>query len=112
MSLSGTGSDNGASSATGQHWLINGRVQGVGYRMWLEAEARALGIAGWVRNLADGRVEAVLHGSTDALTQLAAAARQGPRSARVDRVEVMSWPKPVPEGVFTQVATAALPEGD
>jgi acylphosphatase len=66
---------------------ISGRVQGVGYRAWFADEARARGLAGWVRNRADGSVEACIAGSDDALTYMVEAARRGPDLARVERVE-------------------------
>ena len=65
------------------HLIITGRVQGVGYRDWLVGEARALGLAGWVRNRADGSVEAVVGDGAEALT---ARAWRGPALARVDDV--------------------------
>ena len=68
--------------------LVTGRVQGVGYRQWLQAEARRLGVAGWVRNRHDGSVEAVADGPADAVRALAEAARSGPPAARVDAVEL------------------------
>ena len=67
---------------------ITGRVQGVGYRDWLVREARRLGLAGWVRNRADGSVEAVAAGAAEALDALAERARTGPPLARVDDVVV------------------------
>ena len=66
---------------------VSGRVQGVGFRFALRDEARALGIKGWVRNRADGSVEALLQGSRDALDALVRWARRGPRAAQVERVE-------------------------
>ena len=92
-----------------RHWLIEGRVQGVGYRMWLQAEAEAAGVTGWVRNLSDGRVEAVLRGLPEALDRLEVVARRGPAQAKVDQVVAAPWPDPVPDGGFRQVATAATP---
>ena len=66
--------------------LIDGRVQGVGFRWALSAEATALGLQGWVRNRRDGTVEALIHGTPDAVEALTVWAWHGPSSARVDRV--------------------------
>jgi acylphosphatase len=71
-----------------RHLIISGRVQGVGYRDALRAEALARGITGWVRNRRDGTVEAVIQGETGALDALAAWARRGPPAARVAHVAV------------------------
>ena len=76
---------------------IRGRVQGVGYRFWTRIEAERFGIAGHVRNLPDGAVEAVFSGSDSALASLVEACRKGPPGARVDDlviVEHVSRPKP------------------
>ncbi|MGH7022937.1 MAG: acylphosphatase [Caulobacteraceae bacterium] len=67
--------------------IIRGNVQGVGYRWWARAEARRLGLAGWVRNRADGTVELVAAGPAAALDQLAEVCRRGPRAAGVTSVE-------------------------
>ena len=64
--------------------VIEGRVQGVGYRAFLVREADALGLTGWARNRRDGAVELVVSGPRPALDALIAAARRGPRLARVD----------------------------
>jgi acylphosphatase len=66
--------------------VVHGLVQGVNYRRWLQGEALARGISGWVRNKADGTVEAVLHGPAAAVEDLVRACRHGPALARVDKV--------------------------
>lgn len=66
--------------------LIEGRVQGVGFRWALSAEATTLKLKGWVRNRRNGSVEAVIHGTPDAVEALTVWAWHGPSSARVDRV--------------------------
>lgn len=68
---------------------IEGRVQGVGYRMFVERTATALGLDGWVRNRRDGGVEAVVSGASDAIDEIIARCKVGPSAARVDRVEVL-----------------------
>lgn len=67
---------------------VTGRVQGVGYRAFVEARAQALGLDGWVRNRADGSVEALAVGAADAVDALIAACGQGPAAARVADVRV------------------------
>ncbi len=69
-----------------RHLRIEGRVQGVGYRAWMVREARRLGLAGWVRNRADGSVEAIIAGPEPAVQALLTACRRGPIAARVDRI--------------------------
>ena len=68
--------------------VVGGRVQGVGYRASCAAQARAFGIAGSVRNLPDGRVEAVFEGDPDAVAALVAWCERGPSFAHVTRIEV------------------------
>lgn len=75
--------------------LISGRVQGVAYRAWTQRRATALGLSGWVRNRADGSVEAVFCGSTDPVNAMLAACRDGPRHAQVDSVTVLGAAEPV-----------------
>lgn len=72
------------------HLLVSGRVQGVFYRQSTVDEARRLGVAGWVRNLPDGRVEALAEGERAALEGLVAFCRRGPPAARVEGVEA-AW---------------------
>ena len=69
---------------------VHGRVQGVGYRAALAAQARRLGVCGWVRNRRDGSVQTVLTGPGDAVQQLVQWARRGPPAAVVDGVELQA----------------------
>ena len=71
-----------------RRYVIGGRVQGVGFRYFTEAAAAREGILGWVRNSPDGRVEVVAEGDADALERFERSLRQGPRGARVGRVDV------------------------
>lgn len=66
--------------------IITGRVQGVGYRAWAVGQAHRLGIRGWIRNRADGAVEAEMEGDPDAVSRLHDLLAQGPHAARVQRV--------------------------
>lgn len=74
-------------SAVVRHVTIRGGVQGVGYRAWVDHEARAQNLEGWVRNLRDGSVEAVFAGAEDVVETMIAACRRGPMLARVDAVQ-------------------------
>ena len=65
---------------------VAGRVQGVYYRASFKAEADRLGLNGWVRNLADGRVEFLVRGTDSEVDAMLAWARRGPRGARVDQI--------------------------
>jgi acylphosphatase len=67
---------------------IAGRVQGVGYRAWAMDTARRLGLRGWVRNRADGTVEALVTGDEETVAAMIEACRQGPRAARITDVAV------------------------
>lgn len=71
-----------------RHLVITGTVQGVFYRAWFVTQAKRLGIAGWVRNRADGSVEAVVAGTPDAVEAIIACARRGSPAARVAAVAV------------------------
>jgi acylphosphatase len=68
------------------HFLIQGRVQGVGFRWYVQREAGELDLRGWVRNTEDGDVEVVAAGKPADLDELRASLRRGPRGARVDRL--------------------------
>jgi acylphosphatase len=70
------------------HAVVRGSVQGVGFRYFIQRKARQLGLRGWVRNNDDGTVELLAEGSRSDLEQLMMAAEEGPRMARVQRVEV------------------------
>ena len=70
-----------------RRFLVRGRVQGVGFRWFVEREARMLGVAGWVRNNSDGAVEVFAQGTREQLSGLRSRLQQGPRAARVDQVE-------------------------
>lgn len=68
------------------HLIVRGHVQGVGFRYFLKQSADAHAVSGWVRNLRNGNVEAVLIGTAGAVGAVVDAVRRGPRSARVDEV--------------------------
>lgn len=68
------------------HFLIQGRVQGVGFRWFVHREASDLELRGWVRNTEDGDVEVVASGHQEDLDELRASLRKGPRGSRVDRI--------------------------
>jgi acylphosphatase len=75
-------------SAVIRHVVVRGRVQGVGYRAFVEDEALRLDLEGWVRNRRDGTVEAVFSGPEPSVLAIIAQCRRGPRGARVDAVDV------------------------
>jgi acylphosphatase len=70
------------------HAVVRGSVQGVGFRYFIQGKAQQLGLRGWVRNNDDGTVELVAEGPRSELERLKMAAEEGPRMARVQRVEV------------------------
>jgi acylphosphatase len=70
------------------HVLVSGRVQGVNFRWYTQQKAQELGLTGWVRNLGDGRVEAIFEGEERAVRRGVDWCHLGAPSARVDRVEV------------------------
>jgi len=81
-----------------RHLSILGRVQGVGYRWSLSTQAISLELTGWVRNRRDGSVEALICGTPEAVEALTAWSRQGPPSARVERI------------IYTDTPAAECPE--
>jgi acylphosphatase len=68
------------------HFLVKGRVQGVGFRWFVHREASEIGLNGWVRNTEDGDVEVLVSGEAEDLAELRAALHEGPRGSRVDAV--------------------------
>ena len=85
--------------------LVSGRVQGVFYRNWTVAQARAVGLSGWVRNLRSGDVEILAVGTDDAIAALVERCSQGPPSAEVANVAVEEAEAEPIEG-FTKRPTA------
>lgn len=76
--------------------LVRGFVQGVGFRYWAADAARTRGVAGWVRNCADGTVEAVFEGEPEAVEGMVRWCERGPRGAEVTAIDVVDEP---PEGL-------------
>lgn len=70
------------------HVFIDGRVQGVGFRHFVKTRARTLNLVGWVKNLRDGRVEAVFEGDGPNVEELIDLCRQGPPASRVDHMDI------------------------
>ena len=83
-----------------RRWLVRGRVQGVGFRYFTQREAAALEVTGWVRNLADGRVEVFGQGNPAKLDELQGRLWQGPRWAEVRDVEVLEAAPEVESATF------------
>lgn len=71
----------------GVRFVVHGRVQGVGFRWWTHREAERLGVAGTVRNLADGTVEVLAFGSPDQIERLQRGLWRGPPLSEVERIE-------------------------
>jgi acylphosphatase len=88
-----------------RHLSIKGRVQGVFYRDWFVEQAQALGITGWVRNRADGSVEALVSGASEMVDAIVARARQGSPASRVEDVVEREAPDEVFDA-FAKRATA------
>ena len=75
------------SQLTAKRFIVRGRVQGVGFRWFVEREAKQLGLGGWVRNNEDSTVECVAAGPEEKVATLRSRLEQGPRASRVDRVD-------------------------
>ncbi|MEW6446497.1 MAG: acylphosphatase [Bacillota bacterium] len=75
------------------HVIIKGKVQGVYFRGYTREEALAAGVSGWIRNLADGSVEAVFQGEREAVEKLISWCKKGPPAARVTEV-IVNWEDP------------------
>ena len=75
-------------SDVARHVTVTGRVQGVFFRVWTQRQANELGLAGWVRNCPDGRVDAHIEGEEAAVVQFIERLRDGPPAATVDEVHV------------------------
>jgi acylphosphatase len=75
-----------------KRFIISGRVQGVGFRFFVQDHAAVEGVHGYVRNLEDGRVEACVEGDDESVLRVERALRRGPPAARVERVEVQDLP--------------------
>ncbi len=74
------------------HVLIKGKVQGVFYRVWTFKQAQSLGLAGWVKNLKDKKVEAVFEGPKEKVEEMIEKCKEGPRPSNVKHLKV-SWEK-------------------
>tara|TARA_Y100000031_G_scaffold148893_1_gene185845 strand:+ start:44 stop:352 length:309 start_codon:yes stop_codon:yes gene_type:complete len=97
-------------SSLARHYLISGRVQGVGFRNYTKKKATQMGVIGWVRNLEDGRVEALVCGDEPALTRLDRYISHGPELAVVESVERCDVDKSVIEvDTFTVEQTGEAP---
>jgi acylphosphatase len=91
-----------------KHYLISGRVQGVGFRAFTARLAVKLDLKGWVRNLRDGRVEAFAKGSAARLLEFESSLRAGPPQGRVETLAVREWPGP---SAFEFTDFAVQPDG-
>jgi acylphosphatase len=89
------------------HAYVSGRVQGVAFRYYAEREALGLGLTGWVRNRRDGRVEVVAEGRKDDLENYVERLREGPRMARVEKLDIQ-WEGPSGEYSDFRIVFTAL----
>ena len=91
------------------HLLITGRVQGVGFREWLANEARRLGLSGWVRNVGQDAVEALIAGDTVAVEECLRLCRRGPRAAIVETIKDTLAQPPAEPGFIKRASLPARP---
>ena len=89
--------------AIGRKVRIFGRVQGVFFRQWAVHQARELGVAGWIRNLRDGSVEAFVTGSPDAVATMVERLRHGPSGARVEDLTAEEAPAEELDGFSVRI---------
>lgn len=93
-----------------RHYLVSGRVQGVGFRRFVENKAKQYGVGGLVRNLVDGRVEFIAHGEPSAIDSLEQAVRRGPMLSHVRAVELTALqPESLPAALEKQELVGAQP---
>jgi acylphosphatase len=92
-----------------KHYLISGRVQGVGYRAFTRRQGEELKLKGWVRNLVDGRVEAVAKGSEVLLKEFEAQLRRGPPAGHIESLQVTVWEENLPLSGFEVRKDGAKP---
>jgi acylphosphatase len=81
------------------HYIVKGRVQGVGFRWFVQREAYEIGLRGWVRNTADGDVEVLAAGSEEQIRKLHAALARGSRGSRVDAIQESRRPEAEADGL-------------
>lgn len=103
------GYNRGRMSLLCRRCLVTGRVQGVGYRAFVQEAAIREKVSGYVRNLVDGRVETVLRGGVESVERVEQALQLGPAGSRVDRVDATDHTAEVFEEVFEILATTRRP---
>lgn len=92
-----------------KRYLLSGRVQGVGFRRFTCACAREIGVVGWVRNLADGRVEVLAQGTEEQHQELKEELERGPQGSFVEKLEENQVTRSLQSITFEQVATGDQP---
>ncbi len=83
-----------------RHVYLSGKVQGVGFRAFVRRNAQRLNLSGWVKNLNDGRVEAVIYGEEEKVEELISRMKTGPSLAEVENYEISDHDKPPAEKEF------------